>query len=186
MKEPGLFGEHFGGLGTADSAFEVPFQMPTISHGSTPTVADVQRVLATAVADCGLRDAHEAGRANVAFWQWFSTVATCRDHESLVMLKGSVDQVWHAYILHTRLYRSLCERYIGSFLEHQPQAERPSDRQICETVERLYSRYVDDLSPLLATWSPTTISRLRSKAALSRPLSPAAAGAGDLGLQRVP
>lgn len=31
-----------------------------------------------------------------------------------------IDEVWHSFILHTKLYRSFCEERYGKFIEHIP------------------------------------------------------------------
>jgi hypothetical protein len=131
------------------------------------------QLLNTAVLDCGLRTLDEARRANVAFLQWFVALSRCRGRQELVMLKGPVDRMWHSYILHTKLYRSICDQYLGVFLEHRPQPGFPSDVRIQETVTRLSISFGSDLSPLLAAWSPTALKRVSiALGERARPIDP--------------
>jgi hypothetical protein len=54
-----------------------------------------------------------------AFLQWFSLVPQPKEGESLQMLK-SVDRIWHAFILNTKLYRAFYQKYIGFYVDHDP------------------------------------------------------------------
>jgi hypothetical protein len=119
-------------------------------------------LIETAVIDCGIKTVHEAQLAYGAFLQWFLAIPACRGDQKLVMLKGSVDRMWHAFILHTFVYRSLCDRFLGFFLEHQPQAGAPPSASVRETVAFLARIYGVNLSPLLASWSPTALSEVLS------------------------
>lgn len=44
-------------------------------------------------------------------------------YRSLAMMSGAVDEVWHAFILHTRDYAVFCQQVIGRFIHHQPATE---------------------------------------------------------------
>lgn len=118
------------------------------------------KIASTAVFDCGMKSIDESERAWFAFLQWFAAVPNYPGGEGLVMLKGPVDKMWHAFILHTKLYREFCEVHLGFFLEHQPQPGFPTQASIERTVEFLISQYSTDISPLLAAWSPSTVRKL--------------------------
>jgi hypothetical protein len=120
------------------------------------------RIVNTAIVDCGVKTNDEADRALAAFLQWFLVVPACQNGQNLVMLKGPVDRLWHAMLLHTRLYRRTCDRYLGYFLEHEPRDGLPAEQDIQQTVEILVMEYGGLLSPLLSAWSPTTLARLKA------------------------
>lgn len=47
---------------------------------------------------------------------------------SLAMPSEAVDAVWHAALLHTRWYQSMCERCLGYFLHHDPFAQNSDNK----------------------------------------------------------
>lgn len=109
-------------------------------------------ILATALDDCGLPDREVAAQGLMAFSQWFFALADAGPGERLVMLKGPVDQMWHALILHTKLYRELCDRHLGFFLEHQPQPGLPPRAWVADTLRILTRRYGGELHPYFDDW----------------------------------
>ncbi len=60
-----------------------------------------RKVISTGLVDCGVVDWAQAELGLDAFAQWFHTLRYCEPDERLVMLKGPIDQIWHALILHT-------------------------------------------------------------------------------------
>ncbi|MET7933873.1 hypothetical protein [Streptomyces sp. NPDC005322] len=51
-----------------------------------------------------------------------------------------VDEGWHALILHTMVYRELCDR-VGTFVHHVPRAPAP-ERRDPEALTRTHQRIV--------------------------------------------
>jgi len=45
-------------------------------------------------------------------------------HRGLSMISATVDEVWHAHILHTKDYADFCQQAIGRFVHHQPNSSR--------------------------------------------------------------
>jgi hypothetical protein len=119
-----------------------------------------ERLIRTSLVDCGIGSAGEAQRAFDAFCQWFAAVPLIPEGSHHVMLKGSVDRMWHAVILNTNMYRTLCETYLGFFLDHHPRDDYPPQPWIQETVYTLVLAHGSGLSPLLSAWSPSTVARL--------------------------
>jgi hypothetical protein len=117
------------------------------------------RLTRTSLVDCGMSSTAEAERALDAFAQWFTAIPEVPLGRHHVMLKGSVDKIWHALILHTKLYREFCELHLGYVLEHYPRDDYPPQQWISETVETLVDCFGVELSPLLASWSPSTTAR---------------------------
>ena len=80
---------------------------------------DFGPVLITAVNECGVKDLQAATFLLDAFLQWFSVYPEVSKADRHQMLR-SVDPIWHAFILHTKLYRDVCEKYLGMYLDHDP------------------------------------------------------------------
>jgi len=60
-----------------------------------------------------------------------------------------VDEVWHAFVLHTRLYADFCDRVFGSFIHHNPSVGGfPDIDARFRDFERLYRRVYGDVPPL--------------------------------------
>lgn len=47
----------------------------------------------------------------------------CLGNSGLAMMSGAVDEIWHAFILHTRDYAEFCQQVRGRFIHHQPASE---------------------------------------------------------------
>ena len=91
-----------------------------------------------------------------AFLQWFS-VAPARDPGSTyVMLKSDVDRIFHAFVLNTRAYRELCEKFIGHFMDHNPIDGAVSKESVESTIELLERHFGADLHPALRHWKELT------------------------------
>ncbi len=50
----------------------------------------------------------------------------CGVSDEILVPSPTIDEGWHAFVLHTRDYAVFCEQYIGRFIHHQPhtRAER--------------------------------------------------------------
>jgi len=53
----------------------------------------------------------------------------CSVTENSVAPTAIIDTGWHAFILHTRDYASFCDKYLGTFVHHQPHTgdNKPGD-----------------------------------------------------------
>lgn len=51
-----------------------------------------------------------------------------------------VDMAWHAFILHTRDYADFCERELGFFLHHKPDAPGDNGANIQATLDYMRTR----------------------------------------------
>jgi hypothetical protein len=49
-----------------------------------------------------------------------------------------VDDLWHEFILHTKAYRTFCERAFGRFFDHTPAAELSAARRSNEGLRRCW------------------------------------------------
>lgn len=134
----------------------VPAGSPSIVTLHADLARQWASVLETGLVDCRLRSAEEAELALEAFGQWFLALPRCRTDERLVMLKGPVDRMWHALLLHTSLYRSLCERHLGFFLDHQPQPGSPPQAWVRDTKRVLTRCYGAELHPMFDQWWTAT------------------------------
>jgi hypothetical protein len=131
-------------------------------------------VLETAMLDCGLGDLTNAAKAYDALIQWLSLVPICQiERRAYVMLKGPVDQMWHAFILHTEAYYRLCRRHLFFFLHHYPRTGAPSAGLVRDTVALLTQEYGSDLHPYLRSWSRATYDGLmRTQYGFAPPVLP--------------
>jgi hypothetical protein len=72
----------------------------------------------------------------------------------LAVFSAAVDEVWHTYLLFTRLYADLCEQTVGHFVNHEPSmGETGDDARLLESerrFERAYSRVYGELTTLQA------------------------------------
>ena len=76
--------------------------------------------------------------------------------EPISMVSKDVDEVWHACILFTRLYASLCDQVYGLFLHHEP--AEPSDQLLNEEWEKfagVHQHLFGTPGPLWQFWRPT-------------------------------
>ncbi len=95
---------------------------------------DYAPVLDTAVRESGLtRD--EAASLFDGLLQWLSVIPFARNGQPVQMV-GSIDQLWHAFVLHTKLYRNFCDRFFGRYIDHDP-----LDRLDEETSKKQYARF---------------------------------------------
>lgn len=49
-----------------------------------------------------------------------------------------VDELWHEFILFTRLYKQFCERALGSYLHHTPAEAMPTPNTATEGIRRAW------------------------------------------------
>ena len=132
---------------------------------------DFRPVLETAVDEFGFAAPSEALAAFEGFLQWFSMVPACDHLERFVVLRGPVDRLWHATILNTALYRELCARFVGRFIDHHANPGRPRVRWVLETVALIEAHFGDALHPEFEEW------RGRAQASQGEWLEPLKAGA---------
>jgi hypothetical protein len=82
--------------------------------------------------------------------QWFSVIPFARPGQPVQMV-GSIDRLWHAFVLNTKLYRAFCDRYFGRYIDHDPMDrfdEAMSKRQYARfTLATLRSEFGDDVHP---------------------------------------
>lgn len=111
----------------------------------------------TPVIETALREYPELDRVKAeslldAFLQWFSLVPSMPEGGTLQMLH-SVDRMWHALILNTKIYRELCDRFIGRFVDHDPtdvmDDELPKAEYAEYTFRLLKESFGDDLNHAL-------------------------------------
>ena len=53
-----------------------------------------------------------------------------------ILPSRQVDLVWHQLILHTELYRNLCTRHFGRFIDHRPLNTNPPFTDTITTLEK--------------------------------------------------
>ncbi len=58
--------------------------------------------------------------------------------KSVAIPTQEVDEVWHNFILHTRIYREYCLKYYGKFIHHNPKLPENVDQLIlANTPEKI-------------------------------------------------
>ncbi|EFH80504.1 glycine-rich domain-containing protein [Ktedonobacter racemifer] len=73
-------------------------------------------IVAVAVKEYGLSE--EEAQAILPEYQRF--LALLAAEQRLGMHSVAVDKLWHAHVLHTRLYSLFCQEYLGRFIDHVP------------------------------------------------------------------
>lgn len=69
--------------------------------------------------------------------------------DSVTMFSTAVDEVWHATILHTRLYQDFCHNVFGEFLHHDPfEGGDPNPQSSWEKFDKIYQLVYGDLGKL--------------------------------------
>jgi len=93
--------------------------------------------------------------------QWLACHAV-KEHaeQPYVMMKGPVDQMYHALMLNTRLYLHFCRDYIGFFIHHTPVDDKQANEiklagGINYTIGFLQKAFGTKLSPALREWIRT-------------------------------
>lgn len=135
----------------------------TIGIECGPTLAarmksevDWNPVLDTAIEDFNLGSRENAEFMLEAFLQWLSVFPARTKGDAFVMLKSDVDRVFHSLLLHTALYRDVCETYVGHFVDHSPvdgQEEFDARSALENTVNLLAEYYGEQLHPALKHWA---------------------------------
>ncbi len=84
----------------------------------------------------------EAGTWVAEMLKFLSAAAHARHGSLGFQLRPSpkVDMAWHAFILHTRDYADFCERELGFFLHHKPDAPGASGAGVQATLDYLRTR----------------------------------------------
>ena len=92
-----------------------------------------------------------------AFLQWFLVADQSEHDKPYVMFHGSVDRVFHAFVLNTEFYSAFCKKHVGKFINHNP---LDSDLSILAknrggieyTIDLLLQTYGASLHPELKRW----------------------------------
>lgn len=72
-------------------------------------------------------------------------------YRGMAMCSKYVDEVWHAFILHTRDYAAFCESVFGTFLHHEPGTiKNPIST---EAVEKFVSAYQTVFGEVPLIWN---------------------------------
>jgi hypothetical protein len=90
--------------------------------------------------------------AILEFRRYFSLrVAT---EEPIYMPSKQIDQVWHACLVHTRLYAAFCEETYGYFVHHDP-VRAPDLPEAWRSFEEPYRRLYGEPGRLWQLWKPS-------------------------------
>ena len=98
------------------------------------TAFDYTPVLDTAVQHCGLARADAASLFD-GLLQWLSAIPFARPGQPIQQVE-SIDKLWHAFVLNTKLYRAFCTRFFRRFIDHDP-----LDRNFAELSKKQYARF---------------------------------------------
>ncbi|HXH26870.1 MAG TPA: hypothetical protein VNG90_03165 [Candidatus Acidoferrum sp.] len=115
---------------------------------------DFSPVTRTLLRDVGF-SSEKAVSMQDAFSQWFSLTGSVESGEILVMLKGDIDEVYHAAVLNTAWYGPFCQQFAGAFVHHTPideQTMEELDAGLRYTIDRLDAVYGHTLHPALREW----------------------------------
>ncbi len=118
-------------------------------YASMPHAFDYAPVLDTAVRESGITR-EEAASLFDGLLQWFSVIPFARKGQPVQMV-GSIDQLWHAFVLHTKLYRTFCDRFFGRYIDHDSldrlDAETSKKQYARSTLATLRQEFGDDVHP---------------------------------------
>lgn len=106
-------------------------------------------VLKHALREHPSRSREEARDALTGFLQWASMIPFSKTSLSMI---DSVDWIWHAFILNTRLYRDFCQQFFGRFIDHEPHDEEHEGAMrhyLDHTLVPLQKRYGGSLNHTL-------------------------------------
>lgn len=113
---------------------------------------DFTTVIETAVRELDVPTYEKAEELMDAFLQWFSLIPMLGENDALQMLR-SVDKLWHAFILNTKLYREFCHEYVGSYIDHDPtevtNTELPKEKYAAFTLKLLKEQFGNRVQPSL-------------------------------------
>ncbi len=112
---------------------------PTLEAGRTLYAAmvdafDFSPVLDTAVRHYSL-DRTVAADLFDGLLQWLSAIPFARTGQPIQQVE-SIDRLWHAFVLNTKLYRRFCDRFFGRYIDHDP-----LDRDFAELSKKQYARF---------------------------------------------
>jgi hypothetical protein len=87
------------------------------------------------------------------------TVTAARNPGADIAPSRVVDEGWHALVLHTAVYKGLCDR-LGAFVHHYPQRPDPArhDPDIMDRTTNLMA--VEGFTPDLELWTHPTDTRI--------------------------
>jgi|SoiMethySBSTD1v2_1073268.scaffolds.fasta_scaffold266525_4 hypothetical protein len=91
-------------------------------------------VLETAISHYGLDQAEAAIRFD-GLLQWMAVIPLAQRDRPIQMVE-SIDKLWHAFVLNTKLYRAFCDRFFGRYIDHDP-----LDRNDAEMSKKAYARF---------------------------------------------
>jgi hypothetical protein len=117
-----------------------------------------ENIVQFAVRDGYMPNVESARSALTGVLQWLAVHAVDEHADApFVMMKGDVDQMYHALLLNTRVYLHFCRDYIGFFIHHTPLDDLEAANVIVEggidyTVMSLKSAFGPELSPALNQW----------------------------------
>lgn len=70
-------------------------------------------------------------------------------YRGMAMCSKYVDEVWHAFILHTRDYTAFCESVFGTFLHHEPgTSKNPISTEAVEKFVSAYQTVFGEIPPI--------------------------------------
>ena len=88
---------------------------------------------------------------NFGLCQWFGIVPYLEKSDSIVMLKGVVDDSWHSLIASSG-YHDFCYKNFGRYIAHNPDSNNVIDDNVIKTIRLLEKAYGKDLCPELNVW----------------------------------
>lgn len=113
-------------------------------------------------------------------------------YRPVTMPSQAADDLWHAFILHTRAYEAFCRRAFGRFLHHVPAAALGGDKATNAGLRRVfwYTCLEENINPRKPTRLPLLFALDRKLAIAGgfawlldcRPARAAAAASGEAGL----
>lgn len=62
----------------------------------------------------------DAREAELLFLETKRFIWLCSFSEHVLVPSPTIDEGWHAFVLHTRDYAAFCEQYLDRFVHHQP------------------------------------------------------------------
>lgn len=65
----------------------------------------------------------------------------CSSSSQVLTPSARIDQIWHEFILFTRVYQQFCQTRLGRFIHHQPSAQPSAEAQQYRATLSLYQRH---------------------------------------------
>lgn len=70
-------------------------------------------------------------------------------NKPLGMISPIIDEVWHAFLLHTRDYQAFCQKAYGRFVHHRPNTPTtPASPEAISNFRTAYRNAFGDLHPI--------------------------------------